>query len=257
MSGEIDPGDEILTIGRPIRGIAAMVLDERLQPVAPGSVGELYIAGPHLARGYHGVRPLTSKRFVANPYGDPGDRMYRTGDLVRWTSDTPEPTGRRLEFRGRADHQIKIRGHRIELGEIDAALVNDDLVTAAVATTVGAPSTARLVAYVTLTGAARDAGGDVTADIRARLAQRLPRHMIPSAIIELDEIPTTPIGKVDLRALPDPASLGIDTDTSYVAPRTAAERSVATLLAEQLGLDVSEIGRDHDFFDLGGNSLSA
>ncbi|MDL9944923.1 amino acid adenylation domain-containing protein [Gordonia sp. ABSL11-1] len=262
MSEDIDPADEVLTIGRPIRGIAAMVLDERLRPVAPGAVGELYIAGPHLARGYHGVRPLTSKSFVANPYGDPGDRMYRTGDLVRWTADrvgdTPGSTGRRLEFRGRADHQIKIRGHRIELGEIDAALVSDDAVSAAVTTTHGEPAAARLVAYVTLSGAADGHVDDVVATVRDRLSRRLPKHMVPSVIIELDEIPTTPIGKVDLRALPAPDSVGaVDGDSPYMAPRTAAERTVAALVADHLGIDAATVGRDHDFFDLGGNSLSA
>ncbi|MEE4021578.1 amino acid adenylation domain-containing protein [Gordonia sp. PKS22-38] len=256
MSGDIDPTDEVLTIGRPIRGIAAMVLDERLQPVAPGAVGELYIAGPHLARGYHGVRPLTSKRFVANPFGDPGDRMYRTGDLARWTGDTAAPAGRRLEFRGRADHQIKIRGHRIELGEIDAALVSDDVVAAAVTTTHGPAAEARLVAYVTRSDAARGTDGELVAAVRDRLGGRLPRHMIPSAIVVLDEIPTTPIGKVDMRALPDPGPV-VDAGTRFVAPQTPAEQAVAALFAEHLDVDGTDVGRDHDFFDLGGNSLSA
>lgn len=248
VSAEIDPNDPTLTIGRPIRGIAAIVLDERLQPVAPGAVGELYIAGGHLARGYHRVRPLTSKRFVANPFGDPGDRMYRTGDLVRWTAD------RELEFRGRADDQTKIRGHRIELGEIDAALVADEAVSAAVTTTVGEGTHARLVSYVTV---AAGQAADLGPALRSRLADRLPRHMLPSSIVELDEIPTTPIGKIDFRALPAP-----DRDTAtgavdYVAPRTAAEQLVADLVATHLGLDADDVGREHDFFDLGGNSLSA
>ncbi|WAC56477.1 amino acid adenylation domain-containing protein [Gordonia sp. SL306] len=258
ISEDITPDARALTIGRPIRGIAAMVLDERLQPVAPGAVGELYIAGPHLARGYHGVRPLTSKSFVANPYGDPGDRMYRTGDLVRWNTD------RELEFRGRADHQTKIRGHRIELGEIDAALVTDDAVRAAVTTTTGEGAQARLVSYVTIEpartdGAAAPAPGDTARAIRERLARRLPRHMIPHTIIELDEIPTTPIGKVDMRALPDPATADGSTvgGVDHVAPRTDTERTVAAIVADQLGLDTADVGRNHDFFDLGGNSLSA
>ncbi|NED63598.1 AMP-binding protein, partial [Streptomyces sp. SID10244] len=258
ISEDITPDARALTIGRPIRGIAAMVLDERLQPVAPGAVGELYIAGPHLARGYHGVRPLTSKSFVANPYGDPGDRMYRTGDLVRWNTD------RELEFRGRADHQTKIRGHRIELGEIDAALVTDDAVRAAVTTTTGEGAQARLVSYVAIEsaqtdGAAPPAAGDTARAIRERLARRLPRHMIPHTIIELDEIPTTPIGKVDMRALPDPATANGSTvgGVDHVAPRTDTERTVAAIVADQLGLDTTDVGRHHDFFDLGGNSLSA
>ncbi|WP_044507138.1 non-ribosomal peptide synthetase [Gordonia sp. KTR9] len=247
VSSPISPDYTTLTIGRPIRGISAVVLDERLRPVAPGAIGELYIAGEHLARGYHGVRPLTSKRFIANPYGDPGERMYRTGDLVRWTPD------HELEFRGRADHQTKIRGHRIELGEIDAALVADDAVRAAVTTTHGEGDRAHLVSYVTVT----DGEHGQAAAVRDRLAQRLPRHMIPSAIIELDEIPTTPIGKVDLRALPAPEAASVGGDVAFVAPRTPIERAVADLIAERLELEPGTIGRDHDFFDLGGNSLLA
>ncbi|WP_435173467.1 amino acid adenylation domain-containing protein [Gordonia hongkongensis] len=247
VSAPISPDYTTLTIGRPIRGISALVLDERLRPVAPGAIGELYIAGEHLARGYHGVRPLTSKRFIANPYGDPGERMYRTGDLVRWTSD------HELEFRGRADHQTKIRGHRIELGEIDAALVADESVRAAVTTTHGEGDRAHLVSYVTVTAGAH---GQAAA-VRDRLAQRLPRHMIPSTIIELDEIPTTPIGKVDLRALPAPEPGSVDGDVAFVAPRNPLEQAVADLIAERLELEPGTIGRDHDFFDLGGNSLLA
>ncbi|MEY1674250.1 amino acid adenylation domain-containing protein [Gordonia sp. ABKF26] len=247
VSAAISPDYTTLTIGRPIRGISAVVLDERLRPVAPGAVGELYIAGEHLARGYHGVRPLTSKRFIANPYGDPGERMYRTGDLVRWTAD------HELEFRGRADHQTKIRGHRIELGEIDAALVADDAVRAAVTTTHGEGDRAHLVSYVTVT----DGGRSQAAAVRDRLAQRLPRHMIPSTIIELDEIPTTPIGKVDLRALPAPEPASVGADVAFIAPRTPIEQAVADLIAERLELEPGTIGRDHDFFDLGGNSLLA
>ncbi|WP_439029760.1 amino acid adenylation domain-containing protein [Gordonia terrae] len=247
VSSQISPDYTTLTIGRPIRGISAVVLDERLRPVAPGAVGELYIAGEHLARGYHGVRPLTSKRFIANPFGEPGERMYRTGDLVRWTVD------HELEFRGRADHQTKIRGHRIELGEIDAALVADEAVRAAVTTTHGEGDRAYLVSYVTMTDAA--SGG--AADVRERLAERLPRHMIPSAVIELDEIPTTPIGKVDLRALPAPDASSAAGTVHYVAPSTPAEQAVADLIAERLDLEPGTVGRHHDFFDLGGNSLLA
>ena len=247
VSAPIDPGYTTLTIGRPIRGVSAVVLDERLQPVAPGAVGELYIAGEHLARGYHGVRPLTSKRFVANPFGDPGERMYRTGDLVRWT------TGHELEFRGRADNQTKIRGHRIELGEIDAALVADDAVRAAVTTTHGEGDRAHLISYVTM----RPGSSVPVADLRDRLSDRLPRHMVPTTIIELDEIPTTPIGKVDLRALPAPEALPADTGPVYVAPITPTEQAVADLIAGRLDRAPGTVGRHHDFFDLGGNSLLA
>ncbi|NMO00127.1 amino acid adenylation domain-containing protein [Gordonia sp. TBRC 11910] len=242
MSHDISPTDAV-TIGRPIRGVAALVLDELLRPVAPGTVGELYLCGTHLARGYHGVRPLTSKRFVANPYAEPGERMYRTGDLVRWRSDHT------LEFRGRADHQTKVRGHRIELGEIDAALVAVDEVRDAVTVVTGEGEDARLVSYVAGPGLC---AGDV-GELRDRLADRLPKHMVPSTVVALDRIPTTPIGKVDLRALPSPELPVVD----YVAPRTDAERTVAAMVADVLGLDVGTVGREHDFFENGGNSLLA
>ncbi|GAB19874.1 putative non-ribosomal peptide synthetase [Gordonia effusa NBRC 100432] len=242
MSQDISPADSV-TIGRPIRGVAALVLDERLRPVAPGTTGELYLCGTHLARGYHGVHPLTSKRFVANPYAEPGERMYRTGDLVRWRSDHT------LEFRGRADHQTKVRGHRIELGEIDAALVAADKVNEAVTVVAGEGDSARLVAYV--------AGAQLNSDdahmLRDQLAHQLPKHMVPSAVVALDKIPTTPIGKVDLRALPTPQAPTAD----HEPLRTDSERAVAATVARLLGLDVATIGREHDFFELGGNSLLA
>lgn len=244
MSHDISPADS-LTIGRPIRGVAALVLDEELRPVAPGTTGELYLCGTHLARGYHGVRPLTSKRFVANPYAEPGERMYRTGDLVRWRADHT------LEFRGRADHQTKVRGHRIELGEIDAALVAVESVRDAVTVVAGDGDSARLVSYVTGVGAQLDSAG--IRAVRAELAGRLPKHMMPSAVVALDAIPTTPIGKIDLRALPAPdPSTGDDEP-----PRGESERAVAAVVAGLLGLDVDTIGREHDFFELGGNSLLA
>ncbi|MFW0788964.1 amino acid adenylation domain-containing protein [Gordonia sp. CPCC 205333] len=242
MSQDISPADSV-TIGRPIRGVAALVLDERLRPVAPGTTGELYLCGTHLARGYHGVRPLTSKRFVANPYAEPGERMYRTGDLVRWRSDHT------LEFRGRADHQTKVRGYRIELGEIDAALVTAENVHEAVTVVAGEGDSARLVSYV----AGTDLGVDDTAALRDHLANRLPKHMVPATVVALDKIPTTPIGKVDLRALPTPqAPTG-----EHEPPRTESELAVAEIVAGLLGLDVATVGREHDFFELGGNSLLA
>ncbi|WHU48367.1 amino acid adenylation domain-containing protein [Gordonia sp. L191] len=256
VSEQITPMDSTITIGRPIRGIAAMVLDERLQPVTPGTVGELYIAGPHLARGYHGIRPLTSKRFIANPFGAPGDRMYRTGDLVRWTAE------HELEFRGRTDDQTKIRGHRIELGEIDAVLTADDAVASAVTITSGSGESASIVAFVTLDGDVDPAAA--LAGVSDRIRDHLPAHMVPRSIVALSAIPTTPIGKIDRRALADPETVAarkvgeIGSDTGeYVAPVGAAERMVAQVIAERLQLDPASVGRDHDFFELGGNSLLA
>ncbi|GAA3955990.1 amino acid adenylation domain-containing protein [Gordonia caeni] len=245
MSPPLGAGAD-LTIGRPIRGVCALVLDERLAPVAPGVVGELYLSGPHLARGYHGVLALTSSRFVANPYGEPGERMYRTGDLVRWRADHT------LEFRGRADDQIKIRGHRIELGEIDAALVADPSVRDAVTVVHGAADLARLVAYVT-TPNSHPLDDAALQRLRDRLSGRLPRHMIPSSIVGLDALPTTPIGKIDVRALPAPEASG----TAHVPPAGDTERAVADEVADLLALDRGTIGRDDDFFELGGDSLLA
>jgi amino acid adenylation domain-containing protein len=248
MSPHLGPRDAV-TIGRPIRGVSVMVLDERLRPVAPGAVGELYLSGPHLARGYHGVRPLTSKRFIANPYAEPGERMYRTGDLVRWRVDHT------LEFRGRADHQTKIRGHRIELGEVDAAVAADDMVRDAVTIVDGEGEAARLLAYVTLADG-HSAGPDQVRTLRDRLAERLPRYLVPSAVIVLDRIPTTPIGKIDLRALPT-AGPDATAQADYVAPRDDAERAVVEDFAALLAIGIDGIGREHDFFELGGNSLLA
>ncbi|WP_235831409.1 non-ribosomal peptide synthetase [Gordonia zhaorongruii] len=246
MSEQIGPNHS-LTIGRPIRGVSALVLDERLRPVAPGIVGELYLCGSHLARGYHGVRPLTSKRFIANPFGEPGERMYRTGDLVRWRADHT------LEFRGRADHQTKVRGHRIELGEIDAALVSDNAVRDAVTVVAGTDDSARLVAYVTA-APGRTLNAAAARDLRDRLADSLPRHMVPATIIALDEIPVTPVGKVDVRALPEP---GAAPDHAHTPLRGAAEHAVARAIGSVLNVPAHGIGREDDFFELGGNSLLA
>ena len=247
MSQGLDATDSV-TIGRPIRGVSALVLDERLRPVAPGVVGELYLCGSHLARGYHGARPLTSKRFVANPYGESGERMYRTGDLVRWTASHA------LEFRGRADHQTKVRGHRIELGEVDAALLADDAVQNVVMIVSGTHDAARLVAYAT---APRGEVLDEAAlrGVRDRLTDRLPRHMVPVTIIALDEIPVTHAGKIDTRALPAPETTW---DRHARTPlRGDAELAVADEIARVLGISADHLGRESDFFELGGNSLSA
>ncbi|WP_270486880.1 non-ribosomal peptide synthetase [Gordonia jacobaea] len=238
-----------VTIGRPIRGVSTVVLDERLVPVAPGTTGELYVSGTHLARGYHGVHGLTSKRFVANPFGDPGERMYRTGDLVRWTAD------HRLEFRGRADDQAKVRGHRIELGEVDAALTALDAVQSSVSVVDGEGATARLISFVAFDGV--DAGQHTRAALLTELRERLPRHMIPSAIIAVPEIPRTPAGKIDLRALPAPGDADAARESEPVAPRSDAERMICSVFARVLDRPVADVGVDDDFFELGGNSLLA
>ncbi|MFF0532968.1 amino acid adenylation domain-containing protein [Nocardia amikacinitolerans] len=231
-----------VTIGHPVPGVWAAVLDERLHPVPVGVTGELYLAGPALARGYHGRAGVTAERFVANPWM-PGDRMYRTGDLVRWVPDA-ESTGWQLECLGRTDFQVKIRGFRIELGEIDAVLTGHPEVDYAV--TVGRENShgvVALVSYVT---------GRVDPDrLTSWAARALPSHMVPSAIVVLDEIPLTAGGKLDRNALPEPEFAA----RTYREPSTASERIVAEVFAEVLGIE--RIGADDHFFELGGNSLLA
>ncbi|MGA4689811.1 non-ribosomal peptide synthase/polyketide synthase [Rhodococcus sp. AB351] len=231
-----------ITIGRPVAGVHALVLDSRLRPVPAGVAGELYLAGDVLARGYHRRPALTGDRFVANPFGANGTRMYRTGDIVRWDGQG------RIEFAGRADFQVKVRGYRIELGEIDAALLTHPLV--AFSTTVGheMPSgQTALVAYV---------HGDEQidpAELADHVGRSLPSYMVPSQIIVLDEVPLNPVGKLDRRALPEP-DLGISY-REFRAPTTPIEETVANVFAEVLG--VQGVGLDDDFFELGGNSLLA
>ncbi|MEU0501740.1 amino acid adenylation domain-containing protein [Nocardia sp. NPDC005998] len=240
ISAPMAPGQPV-TIGAPIRGITEYVLDEELAPVPGRVVGELYISGAQVARGYHGQPGPTAARFVADPFGAPGGRLYRTGDLVRWTAD------RELEYLGRNDFQVKIRGFRIELGEIDAVLAAHDSVGFVV--TVGHEQDSGatiLVSYVrTADGKSVD-----TAELTALAARKLPAHMVPSAIMELDEIPLTPVGKLDRRALPAPRLA----TKAFRAPSGAVEPVVAELFAEVLALDVP-VGADDDFFALGGNSL--
>nr|WP_225443677.1 non-ribosomal peptide synthase/polyketide synthase [Lolliginicoccus lacisalsi] len=237
---------EPVTIGATTRGFTAMVLDGRLQPVPPGVAGELYLSGPALARGYEGRARLISERFVASPFGAPGDRMYRTGDVVRWTDRATEPE---LEFVGRSDFQVKIRGLRIELGEIDTALASHSKVS--FATTTGyqrETGDTILVSYVRL----HDGDTATPEELSAYISEFLPGYMVPSVIVLLDEVPLTPVGKLDRKALPAP-----DLETfrkEYVAPRNDDERIVAEVFASILG--VEQVSVHDSFFDLGGNSLS-
>ncbi|QNA77333.1 amino acid adenylation domain-containing protein [Streptomyces sp. So13.3] len=228
-------------IGRPLPGTTVRVLDAALRPVPPGIVGELYVAGPQVVRGYRGRPALAAERFVADPWGGPGTRMYRTGDLARWNS------GGGLEFLGRGDHQVKVRGFRIELGEIESVMAAHPGVAraAAVARTDG-QGNGRVLAYLTTA----DGTPDVPRTLAAHLATQLPSYMIPAATTVLDELPLTPNGKVDRAALPEVDFADL---TSHTGPRSRTEAAVCQAAASVLG--VESVGVDDDFFVLGGHSL--
>ncbi|MFF4097585.1 amino acid adenylation domain-containing protein, partial [Streptomyces sp. NPDC001834] len=239
--GSTDPSG--VRIGAPLWNNGAHVLDERLRPVPQGVAGELYISGVGLARGYDGRPALTAERFVADPSGD-GGRLFRTGDLARWTADGT------LEHLGRADDQVKVRGFRIEPGEITAALrSHPDVADAAVVVRDDHHGVGRLAGYL-VPGPGRPAPDP--AALRDLVRRSLPDYMVPSAFVTLEALPMTSSGKLDRRALPTPRWAET---TEYVAPRTAAEETLAALWSEVLG--VERVGADDDFFALGGHSLLA
>jgi amino acid adenylation domain-containing protein len=239
-------------IGPPIANLRARVLDASLQPVLPGVPGEIFFGGAGLARGYIGRPDLTAERFLPDPQvAEPGERVYRTGDLARYLPDGG------IEFLGRTDHQVKVRGFRVEPGEIETALAHHPGVreAAVVVREASGPGDRRLVGYVVPRGrSAAEAGDAFAGELRAFLAGRLPEHMVPWTIVPLDAFPLTPSGKLDRRSLPAPGAarrLGAD----LTPPRGPIEESVAAFWAEVLGS--GPVGIHESFFELGGHSLLA
>ncbi len=244
----ITGGDAPVSIGKPIHNTQCHVLDEQMQPVAVGAYGELFIGGAGLARGYHDRPELTADRFVADPFStDAEARLYRTGDRVQYRDDGC------LMFLGRFDDQIKLRGFRIEIGEIDSLLRSHDAVDDAVTIVrEDTPGDQRLVGYVISTLA------EVQHELREYLQMSLPNYMVPAAIVALDVFPVTPNGKLDRKALPAPVPVtttAAERAENFEIPLTETEQSVAGIWAEVLGFDAIE--PDDNFFDLGGHSLQA
>ncbi|WP_328744927.1 amino acid adenylation domain-containing protein [Streptomyces sp. NBC_00285] len=246
-----DPAEGSPPLGEPLARNCLYLLDQALRPVPDGIVGEIHLGGGGPARGYLGRPGLTAGRFVADPFGAPGERMYRTGDLAVRDRDG------RLRFVGRADHQVKIRGFRVELGEIEAVLTAHPAVArAAVTVRQDGRGEKQLVAYVVpyaVAGTPPTSTGTDTllAELRAHLSRTLPAHMVPATIVPLAALPCTASGKTDRTALPDPAAPAA-TDS---APRTPQEERLRTIVADVLGLDATRVGVHDSFFDLGGHSL--
>ncbi|AVM01528.1 non-ribosomal peptide synthetase [Gordonia iterans] len=238
MSAVLDEVGAVVSIGTPMANTTAFILDSRLHPVADGVPGELYLGGVQSARGYAARPDLTAERFVADPFGGAGARLYRTGDLVK-----RRPSGE-LEYLGRTDFQVKLRGQRLELGEVEAAIAAAPGVLHAAARVVEGPAGDQLVGYVAPAFVDTDA-------VAAELGRHLPEYMVPTAWVTLEQMPLNTAGKVDRRSLPDPV---LET-AEYVAPETDPERAVAEVYADLLGVD--QVSVTESFFAAGGNSLAA
>ncbi|HYP26892.1 MAG TPA: amino acid adenylation domain-containing protein [Blastocatellia bacterium] len=232
-------------IGEAIPDLQLLMLDEHLEPVPIGVAGEMYVGGEGLARGYLNRPELTAERFIPNPYGDrEGARLYKTGDLARYL-----PNGE-LEYLGRTDQQVKVRGYRIELGEIEAAMMEHDAIRESVVTAhEEAGGEKRLIAYLV----ARGEGQLTGSEMRAYLKEKLPDHMVPAAFVMMEAFPLTANGKVDRRALPLPGGERPALESPYVEPHTETEKVIAAVWRQVL--HVEKVGRDDNFFDLGGDSF--
>ncbi len=238
-----DEGLDSVPIGQPIANLSAYVLADDLSPLPAGLVGELYLGGEGLARGYHRRPGLTAERFVASPFGT-GQRLYRTGDLARQRADGV------IEYRGRIDHQVKIRGLRIELGEIEARLLEQDEVREAAVLAVGSGADTQLAAYVV---AHQPDSLQLGEQLKARLRSLLPDYMVPTYLVLLTSLPLSPNGKLDRKALPTPDSS--PRQQAYVAPQTPLQEQLAQVWQTLLKLE--RVGLHDNFFDLGGHSLLA
>jgi acyl-coenzyme A synthetase/AMP-(fatty) acid ligase/acyl carrier protein len=233
------------TIGRPIANTCIYVLDAQLAPVPVGVTGEIYIGGANVSRGYLNRPELTAERFVSDPFSSrPQARLYRTGDLGRW-----QPGGT-IEYLGRNDDQIKVRGFRVELGEIEAQLVRHPQVQAAAVVAIEAAGGKRIVAYVT----PRNGDHPAVEALSAHLRSSLPEHMVPSAFVSMESLPLTPSGKLDRRALPKP-ELAAYALEKYEPPEGQVEQVLSMICRELLQVD--RIGRNDHFFRLGGNSMTS
>jgi len=247
---EIPDGDTNagpVPIGRPIANTNIYLLDKNLRPVATGVPGELYIGGDGLARGYLAQPQITAERFIPHPFSEKaGERIYRTGDMARYR-DNGE-----IEYLGRVDHQVKVRGFRVELGEIEAVLRQHPQINEVVVMTrEEVLGDRRIVAYIV-----SPEGADVSVnDIRRFLSVKLPEYMMPSSFVTLSALPLTPNGKVDREALPAPGLGRAGMEEAYVAPRTVLEEAVARIWAETIGIEL--LGVHDNFFELGGHSLLA
>ncbi|TCM20816.1 natural product biosynthesis luciferase-like monooxygenase protein [Novosphingobium sp. PhB165] len=244
----LEPGEVAPPLGRPLANQQVYILDRRLEPVRPGSPGELVIGGAGVVRGYHARPDLTAERFVAHPFLA-GERAYRTGDLARQRADGT------LEFLGRLDHQVKIRGYRIELGEIESALTAHPNVAEAVVVALREGATTRLVGYVSPRGV------PVQVDaLREHLRIGLPEFMVPGTLVVLDALPRTPNGKIDRKALPDPGTVTTaaateHAETAETAPANEIEAQIKAIWCDLL--KIPHVGRGENFFDIGGHSLLA